>query len=222
MSSDALRKDRRAKLRQFFRVGMFAIATAISAIVLVRVLAVKRQTDLVAEKLQFAELRDEELRQSNEGLSAASKLSASLYPAACTNGEFINRFYQLCREPSDLPPIKTDFIVGCNNVIDLSPQGIAFSVPEGSHTLELTIDRSLGGMSESGQTTKIEFPLLPSAGYFVRFFSVDDTESENDSKLFIELNSNNPAYSSIRQARPFQSVALLVIVLAIYSFPKAI
>ena len=55
--------ERRKRLRVFLRVGMFAIATALSAIALIRILAVSRQIQFTQQQLKSAQSAAEDLRQ---------------------------------------------------------------------------------------------------------------------------------------------------------------
>ena len=73
--------ERRKRLRVFLRVGFFAIATALSAIALIRILAVSRQIQLIQQQLDSALSVGEDLKQKNEQLQ---ELNSSRDLASCS------------------------------------------------------------------------------------------------------------------------------------------
>ena len=199
--------ERRKRRRVFLRVGIFAIATALSAVALIRILAVSRQIQFTQQQMKSAQSDAEDLRQKNEQLLALNGLRDHLRAAAIRNDAYIGRYYQLCREPYDLPQLKTDFIVRDYKSYEPSPVEFAFSVPEGRHSLEvgtsLRVGTSIRMMSKMGaSTTNLTFPLLPSSGYFIRI-QIDEEHESKTGKLFLELTSNNADFKPIRQPLPY-------------------
>ena len=198
--------ERRKRLRVFLRVGFFAIATALSAIALIRILAVSRQIQLIQQQLDSALSVGEDLKQKNEQLQELNSSRDQHRAAAIRNDAYIGRYYQLCREPYDLPQLKTDFIVRDYKSYEPSPIEFAFSVPEGRHSLSvgtsLRVGTSIRMMSKmDGSTTNLTFPLLPSSGYFIRL-QIDAEPKSETGQLLLELTSNNAEFKPIRQPLP--------------------
>jgi hypothetical protein len=192
--------ERRKQLRVFLRVGMFAIATALAAVALIRFLAASRQIQSTLQQLEKAQNAGEDLRQKNNQLRAFVRVRDQHHAAAIRNKAFVGRYYHLCREPNDLPPLNTDFVVRDEHAYDQIPTAFAFSVPEGDHDIKIAIQKSvLGGLG--GSTTYLTFPLLPSSGYFMRMHI--EPEGKNEAgQLHVELTSNNADFKPIRQPLP--------------------
>ncbi len=175
---------------------MFSIAVALSAVLLVRVNSNYAATLRVKQLLKQESELTNSLPTSTLELQALRKDRAARQVAVTKTEKYLAEFYDQCREATDIPPLKTDFIVCSNNQATPGTNGIFLTVADGFHVLKLTAEK-LPETPKWHEPTNIEFGLAASSSYRILLVG-----SANDGYAILEIASNAPNFTSIQQTWP--------------------
>ena len=202
--------DRHAQWRLFFRVGAFAVGVALSAALLVRVVSNYRFYGRTVELLEREKANGLKREQSIQKSRAIHQQRTERRLETASNERFISDFYSQVSEATDLPLLKTSFIVGHKLPATATTNGILVTVPRGVHWLTLRstmLPDSLRQSEQPKQTqedkeqtesngsnpNQIRVPLISEASYRILF-----VQAEDDRSAFVEITSNDRSFQTIR------------------------
>ena len=206
--------DRHAQRRLFFRVGAFAVGVALSAVLLVRVVSNYRSYARTVGLLEREKANGLKLEQSTKESRAMLQRRTGRPLETASNERFISDFYSQVSEATDLPMLRTSFIVRHELPATATTNGILVTVPSGRHWITLRstmLPNSLRQAEQSKQAEQAEqadqeqtssnesspnpirVRLVSAASYRIVVVQAEDRGS-----AFLEITSNARSFQTIR------------------------